>query len=297
MLAIVIPYYKHTFFESTLLALKSQTNKQFAVYIGDDAGPDDPKELIEKYKDAFTINYKRFDSNLGSISLVKQWERCLDMVQDETWVVILGDDDVVSDSFVAEFYNHLDEITKLKIDVVRYSTVVINEDGEEISKTHKHPKLETASDFLIRKFKGGTRSSLSEYIFKKEKIDAIKFKDFPLAWSSDLLGVIEFSCGNNIYTINSALVYFRLSRKNITGKTDSIEKNEAWFHFYDYLLTNFGKQYSKELINMLFNRLEKVQLNNKKTPLRWMRLFLLYVRFHQYHRFLLLFLKIKRSIR
>lgn len=39
MLAIVIPYYKITFFEDTLESLAHQTDKRFKVYIGDDASP------------------------------------------------------------------------------------------------------------------------------------------------------------------------------------------------------------------------------------------------------------------
>lgn len=37
MLAIVIPYYKYTFFEATLISLKNQTDKRFNVYVGNDA--------------------------------------------------------------------------------------------------------------------------------------------------------------------------------------------------------------------------------------------------------------------
>ena len=35
MLAIVIPYYKYTFFEETLISLSNQTDKRFKIYIGD----------------------------------------------------------------------------------------------------------------------------------------------------------------------------------------------------------------------------------------------------------------------
>ncbi|MFI1745817.1 glycosyltransferase [Thalassobellus sediminis] len=297
MLAIVIPYYKYMFLEATLLSLKNQTNKQFTVYIGDDASTESPNGLLEKYKGAFTYYYKRFNSNLGGTSLVKQWERCINMVKDEEWVMILGDDDTISNNFVEAFYKHIDEINQFKINVVRYSSLVVDSRGKHISKKYEHPKLETPTGFLIRKFKGGTRSSLSEYIFKKEKVDAIKFKNFPLAWSSDTLAIVEFSEGKNIFTINEALMYFRLSDINITGKSDSIEKNEAWFEFYTYLLKQYGKQYPKELVNMLFDRLEKVQCNNKKTPKRWLKLFSLYIQFLQFSRFLSLFVKIKKSIK
>tara|TARA_B110000240_G_scaffold195891_1_gene246534 strand:+ start:1600 stop:2013 length:414 start_codon:yes stop_codon:yes gene_type:complete len=77
-LAIVIPYYKITFFEETIASLANQTNKNFKVYIGNDASPECPEALIEQYKDKFNFIYKKFETNLGSTSLVKQWERCID---------------------------------------------------------------------------------------------------------------------------------------------------------------------------------------------------------------------------
>ena len=49
MLAIVIPYYKHFFFDATLASLSIQTNMHFKVYIGDDASPESPNDLLEKY--------------------------------------------------------------------------------------------------------------------------------------------------------------------------------------------------------------------------------------------------------
>ncbi|WP_248723499.1 glycosyltransferase family A protein [Seonamhaeicola sp. ML3] len=296
MLAIVIPYYKHDFFEETLMSLSQQTDKRFHVYIGDDAGLEPPDKLLEKYKDQFSFSYHRFSANLGGKSLVKQWERCLEMVEDEIWVQILGDDDTLGANFVSSFYENLDRVKKEEASVIRFATQVINEKGEITSKIYQHPPLENATDFLIRKFKGGTRSSLSEYIFKKEKIDSIGFKDFPLAWSSDTLAVVEFSSNNNIFTINNAIVYFRMSNKNISGQEDSVEKNEAWFKFYRYLLIEYGRGYQKEFVNTLFNRLEKVQMNNKKTPSRWGKLFWLYLSFNKYSRFLSLFVKVKKSI-
>ncbi len=297
MLAIVIPYYKHTFFESTLVSLKNQTNKQFTVYIGDDASPENPKDLLEKYKENLSYQYKRFDSNLGSISLTKQWERCLELVKDEAWVVILGDDDTISDNFVDEFYNHLEEVNQLKIDVVRYATVVINEYGEEISKIHKHPKLETSTNFLMRKLQGGTRSSLSEFVFRKSVLEKNKFKNLPLAWYSDYLAVLECSNFGYLYTINEAIVSFRLSGLNITSKKDDLTlKNVATFNFYYHLLANRRAFFNKSQKETLYFMLEKTFLDNKKNLNFWRLLTKLYVVGFQIKRYLVFIVKVLNSV-
>ena len=114
MIAIVIPYYKFAFFEETLKSLANQTNKNFMVYIGDDASPEDPTSLLQNYKDKFEFIYYRFENNLGSKSLVKQWERCIAMTQGEEWIKILGDDDVIGNYVVESFYKNYEKISQKK---------------------------------------------------------------------------------------------------------------------------------------------------------------------------------------
>lgn len=278
MLAIVIPYYKLTFFESTLISLANQTDKRFKVYIGDDASPENPSVLLGKYKNVLNFDYKKFETNIGGTSLVKQWERCIAMVGEEDWVMILGDDDTLEENVVATFYAHLEEIEQLKINVVRFSTVVINQEDEKISKIHTHPKLEKATDFLMRKFKGGTRSSLSEYVFRKSIVQSIGFKNLPLAWYTDLLAVLEFSGFDTVFTINNAVVYFRISGLNITSRNDNLaQKNWASFQFYHYLLKDKKEFLDSEQKNMLLKRLEKTFLDNKKNAYFWLQFTKLYI--------------------
>ena len=102
MLAIIIPYYKLTFFEETLNSLFNQTDKRFIVYIGDDASPENPLVLLEKFKGEFEYQYFKFDTNEGGISLVNQWHRCIDLAN-EDWIMILGDDDILSLNLVEAF--------------------------------------------------------------------------------------------------------------------------------------------------------------------------------------------------
>ncbi len=298
MLAIVIPYYKLTFFEAALLSLHNQTNKNFKVYIGNDASPENPDYILQQFDKSLQIVYKKFDTNLGSVSLTQQWHRCIAMVQDEEWILILGDDDVLGLNCVAAFYENLQESQTTNSSVIRFASQVIDENEKAISAIIQHPKIEKVTDFLMRKFKGGTRSTLSEYVFKTEIVKKIKFKDLPLAWYSDLLAVMEFAHWGNIFTINEAVFYFRLSGINITSKTDdSTIKNIATFQFYYYLLSKCHDKFSKTEIQIIFDRIEKTHLDNKKNGKHWKQLFELYSKFFQFKRILLLFLKIKQSIK
>ncbi len=113
MLAIIIPYYKLTFFEDTLESLANQTNQDFKVYIGDDASPDNPTDLLNRYKGKFDFHYHRFQTNLGGKSLTQQWDRCIGLSASEQWIMILGDDDFLSNSVVASFYEKQQEFIVL----------------------------------------------------------------------------------------------------------------------------------------------------------------------------------------
>ena len=200
MLAIIIPFYKLTFFEATLQSLAHQSDKRFKVYIGDDASPEDCTTLLQKFEGQFDFIYHRFETNLGGSSLTQQWERCIVLSEDEEWLMILGDDDVLDDNCVASFYANEVEIKENKSNVIRYACKVINAPGNVFLGPYFHPKLELASDFYCRKVKNLTRSSLSEYIFKKEVFNQYKFVNYPLAWHSDDKAWLDFSENKPIYT-------------------------------------------------------------------------------------------------
>lgn len=249
MLAIIIPYYKIDYFEQNLQSLSNQTCNRFKVYIGDDNSKQNPNHILNNYINKFDFKYQKFDNNLGSSSLVSQWNRCVEMINDEEWIMILGDDDVLGNNVVEQFYLNLGKINS---NVVRFASIKIDDKSNEFSETYFHPKTETSINFLFR----NTRSSLSEYVFKAKILNKIGFKDFPLAWFSDILAVLEMSNFDTVYTINEAKVYVRVSNLSISGKTDNIKlKSKATYLFYNYLLTKKSIHFS---INQRKELLEKI---------------------------------------
>ena len=238
MIAIVIPYYKIYFLEKLLISLKNQTDQRFRVYIGNDNSPDDPSAVIAAFKDCLSITYKKFDVNLGGISLAKQWERCMDLIADEEWFMMPGDDDSYEPNVIAKFYEYKEIIDKNNIQVVKYATVLIDENDTITSRKYEHPVFEKSTDAFFRKFLGDSRSSLCEYVFKTAQYKKYKFKNYPLAWSSDNMAVLEFSDFGQIYTINDALANYRNSDYNISGQYDKDQhkKNVAVALFFKDLL-------------------------------------------------------------
>lgn len=238
MLAIVIPYYKLTFFEATLQSLANQTDKRFKVYIGDDASQEDCSKVIAKFKNEFEFLYNRFETNLGAISLVKHWNRCIDLIEDEQWIMILGDDDQLEETVVEHFYKQYNVFVNVS-NVVRFATQIINHKKNQVSNVLIHEEWEKSTTAYCNKIKGITRSSLSEYIFSRSAYEKHSFRDYPLAWHSDDMAWIEFSEEKPIFSINESCVRIGISDISLTGiETNSEIKYKASTAFYKDIINH-----------------------------------------------------------
>lgn len=263
MLSIIIPYYKFTFFEATLQSLANQTDKRFKVYIGNDASPESPLDLLDKVQGKFDFDYHRFESNLGGTSLAQQWERCIALSGDEEWIMVLGDDDVLGENVVEKFYFHLPEFQS-KSNVVRYASQLVYESEKTKSKIFTNPAWESAPDAFYRKFKRIAMSSLSEYVFSRNVFEKYGFHDYPLAWNSDDHAWLVFCEEKPIYSINESIVYPRMSSENITGRQDNMAlKNKSSAAFYHFLiqdqLRHFTRYQSVKIVRKYYFELKKVK--------------------------------------
>ncbi|QNK78760.1 glycosyltransferase [Winogradskyella sp. PAMC22761] len=265
MLAIVIPFYKSVFFEETLISLTNQSDKRFKVYIGNDASPNDIDPLIETYSKKLEIEYTCFENNLGHESLVSHWKRCYNMIREESWFMILCDDDILSTNYVESFYKYYDKVLESNARVVRYASILISDTGEEISAAYHHPVIENSLDSYVRKTKGLTRSSLSEYMFSNSFNDINEiFIDFPNAYFSDDLSILLATNFDNIYTINEAFFYFRRGNYNLSGvNSDVVKGKKAEFLFYKYLFKNYSNLITRKQKQIFLFRLNRQFIFNR----------------------------------
>lgn len=222
-LTIVIPYYKRRFLEAALESLACQTNQGFEVFIGDDGSPENPADIIQKFKDRLCIKCRRFPDNLGRTSLVAQWNRCVRETSSE-WVWLFSDDDVTSPECIANFYKTLDE-TDGKFDLYRFNTKIVDAELKIIHRPPVHPPVETVKEFAFAKFTGWRTSCAIEYIFRRNAFNAANgFVDFPLAWCSDDASWLAFSRRTGVRTIQNAEVFWRMSDLNLSAANPSLVK-------------------------------------------------------------------------
>lgn len=233
-LAIVIPAYKINFFDKVLQSLDKQTNKEFNVYVGIDASKSDFESIIKKYQETIHITYKRFEENLGGKDLVGQWNRCLSLTQNEEWIWLFSDDDMIETNCVENFYQQLK--TDDSFDLYHFNVNIINENDNLIEITPEYPDIIKSTTFLKQKCSAKIDSYVVEYIFRKSTyIKVGGFQKFDLAWGSDISTWAKIGQEKGIKTIKGSRVLWRKSSLNITPAKDNeilIRKISAYIQFF-----------------------------------------------------------------
>ncbi|MFK5976796.1 MAG: glycosyltransferase [Sulfurovum sp.] len=241
LLAIVIPYYKISYFQELLSSLAKQTNLNFNLYIGDDNSPNSPIAIIDKFREKLNIKYKKFNKNLGGINLVGQWDRCIDMIKDEEWIWLLPDDDIPSLNVVEEFYKALKFKEHYKIKVFRFPLSIINQESKVLKTlNYNNPLVESNLDFYQRVVRGKASASLGDNIFHRQSLESSGgFVSFPKAWGSDHATILNVASGGKIYFLSNAILYFRMSGENISSdRSDGLIKLGARVEFAKWLKNN-----------------------------------------------------------
>lgn len=243
-LAIVAPIYKARFLNKVLETLSNQTDKRFVVYLGDDASPESLHDIVSAYEDKLNIVYRRFDTNLGGRDLVAQWNRCVDMVQDEEYIWFFSDDDEADPTCVESFYQEIEKGEKK--DLYRFQTDIIDADGKrfftKVYPQTEYPPVLSAEDYIQKRFTYKISSFIVEYIFRKDRFEEVgRFQNFDLAWGSDDATWFKMAQRDGINIIEGAKVHWRLSDSNISPNVSAPilkRKLDAQLEYVKYISDN-----------------------------------------------------------
>lgn len=215
-LAIIIPAYKATFLPAALDSVAAQTCKDFTLYIGDDCSPEPIGHIVEQYRDKIELVYQRFDTNLGGKDLVAQWERCIAVSQDEPYIWLFSDDDVMEPNCVEELLRQIEK-TEGCYDVYHFNVDTINECSAFEKRKQDYPAVLPAYRFYRGKNSGTLSAFVVENVFTRKVYEQKGgFMKYDLAWGSDVATWIVFSGRKGMCTVPSARVCWRKSSQNIT---------------------------------------------------------------------------------
>jgi hypothetical protein len=214
-LAIIIPAYRARYLETAMASIVEQTDQRFSLYVFDDASPDPIADLVKQYDSIRPISFHRFDKNLGGTSLVKHWQRCLELTT-EPWVWLFSDDDLMDPTCVERFLKELGN-SGSRHNLYRFNTRSVDATGMVICENEPHPCLESGENFLITRFQDKTTSILQELVFSRlayERTGGIP--DFPLAWAADDAFIAKLGTSQPIKTIAGPRISWRRSGINIS---------------------------------------------------------------------------------
>jgi len=216
-LVIVISAFKHQFLEQTLESLADQTCNNFDVFVGDDCGPHQIEAICSKFSERLNLTFHRFRTNLGGISLAKQWDRCIALT-DNPWIMLLGDDDMLDPDCVRSFYEAVQNRQQhSKLPLYRFDTRIIDANGNLIRENPEHASQVNSLDFLSGRFQGKS-SYVVEVIFPRAlHTEICGFVELPLAWGSDDASWAKMALGSSIKCIKGPRVSWRLSGENISS--------------------------------------------------------------------------------
>jgi glycosyltransferase involved in cell wall biosynthesis len=235
-LAIVIPAYKSAFLREVLESIADQSCRDFQVYVGDDASPENIRDIVREFSGKLPIHYHRFSKNLGGISLSEHWRRSIDL-SDEPWVWLFSDDDLMEEGCVEAFYREL-RATSSRHELYRFNTCSIDSQGRLVSENTRHPQNETGPDFLVSRLRGGRTSTAQELIFSRSVWETVGgFPDFPLGWASDDAFIAMLGARKPIRVMPGPLLKWRLSGKNISTDNSfamAIQKLQACRKFVEW---------------------------------------------------------------
>lgn len=237
-LAVVIPFYKLTFFADLLSALAAQTDQDFVVYVGNDASVSEAEDICAQFRDRLDIRYHMFMDRLGDRDLAGQWNRCIERVEQADWIWVIPDDDLPSPDCVLEIRQAVRKADNVAADVVHIPCTVVNADGDVLAERWDWPEIMPAGTFFLRQTRESMLTlTLANIVYRADRLHAEGgFISFPKAWGSDHATMLAVAGEHPVVTVPRALLKFRMSSENISAQSsDYFEKLGARLLFAQWL--------------------------------------------------------------
>lgn len=138
------------------------------------------------------------------------------MTQNEKWIWLFSDDDIIGSNCVDLFYKEI-ENNSTAYDLYHFDVKVIDTVGDILRKAKLFPSLISSKKFYQKKSSAQLDSFVVEYIFSRAIYNKVNgFQNFEMAWGSDIATWIKMGAEKGIKTLNGDFVYWRQSNSNIT---------------------------------------------------------------------------------
>lgn len=247
LVTIAIPAYKATYLHEAIESALKQYYKNIELIIVDDCSPYNLGNIVKQYISDPRVHYYRNKENLGKISIVHNWNRCLEYAKGE-FFVLLCDDDILLPNFVTSLLELADKYPTCNVFHARKTNIYTDCNKSDSSVW---PEYEDADTFLRNRLAKKRHHTITEFLYRTAAIKEKKYTVFPKGFYSDNASIIEFSRNGGIASSEKSLAIFRYSEEHISssnkledliGKTHDAIEYWKWIHQFD-----IAKKYEKEI--------------------------------------------------
>jgi glycosyltransferase involved in cell wall biosynthesis len=265
--SICIPAYKSKYLQECIDSILSQTILEFELIILNDCSPEPIEKIVQSFRDE-RISYYKNEQNVGALDLVDNWNKCLTLASGE-FIVIMGDDDRLSPTYLEEFESLISSYPKLNVFHCR--SKIIDDDGRDVMLTPSLPSFEHVYDSIWHRLRQLRSNYISDYMYRTASLRAVGgFYKLPLAWGSDDITAFIASTYHGIAHTNQPVFEYRNNRLSITSTGNDLDKMSADIIYGNWLadfLKNHDPHGSEKLIysNLIKNQKEYIQQKKRFT--------------------------------
>ena len=234
-LAIILLAYRSDYLQQVMHSLFNQSDRSFNLYIFDDGGKPEIRQIVTAWSDRIPFTYHRFEENMGQYDLAGHWTRCIRTTQGEPWIWLFSDDDLMHPSCVEVFQRYALENGLDERNVYRFPMEMIDSDNNIMASSGEWPVQLRHGEYLRQRLEFRLLSSVNEFIFSRTAFDREGFQSWPLAWCSDDAAWISFTGGGCIHTLPGGRVGWRSSSINISSDTSKINGKRRLVASLNYL--------------------------------------------------------------
>ena len=256
LVTIAIPAYKATYLYEAIESALLQDYKNIELVVVDDDSPFHLESIVNKFNDP-RIRYYKNKENLGKISIVHNWNKCLSLANGE-YFVLLCDDDILLPNFVSELLHLAYKYPDCNV----FHARKINWQ-KDLSKTESPiwPEYESAESFLRNRLAKKRHHTITEFLYRTAAIQEKKYVVFPKVFYSDNVSIIRFSQDGGIASSKDCLAIFRYSEEHITtnsspenciGKTKDAIAYWKWIQQFD-IAKEYKQQINEEVQCSIYN--------------------------------------------
>ena len=238
-LAIILLAFRGAHLHRALSSLQLQRDKNFRVYVCDDASPDDIAGTVSEFEDRLDLVYYRFAEHLGIAQQSAHLARCLEKTGSEGLICFFSDDSELTPDAVRRIRraarNHPD------VPVFHLNTAYINETSERTGEGKRFFRQMMSPALFRRIFQAGAPAPLSSFFFRRAALEGAMFQIKEVSRAPLTLVFAALGAQGSLFTPWRARLLKRPHSLDDKSNPDSLERVQQVLSFFGWTEYFFEK--------------------------------------------------------